>query len=179
MKTNRKLQSDEIEVAIAEYFNPRQNLIIPNMYWSYFEYELDLLVLTKSGYAYEIEIKTTLSDLKRDLQKEHKHHNTLIKRIYFAIPGHLLKNIDYIPEAAGILTVDEIESTNTHWGRGTFLKTVEERPAKNKSTHKFTELDRQEMTRLAALRIWTIKKKLIRERKRYDVSKKQIQKHTM
>ena len=84
MKTGRKLKTDEMEVALAEYFDSRANLIVPNVYHSFFKHELDLLVLTKSGYAYEIEIKITAADLKKDVKKRHGHRDERIKKIYLA-----------------------------------------------------------------------------------------------
>jgi hypothetical protein len=36
-------------------------------------YEADILAITKTGYAYEYEIKTTLSDFRADLKKRGKH----------------------------------------------------------------------------------------------------------
>ena len=65
-----KLTAKQIEISIADYFCPRRNLVVPNVYWGLnFVYELDILVVTQSNYAYEIEIKTTISDIKADKKK--------------------------------------------------------------------------------------------------------------
>ena len=73
----------EIELAVAHYFDPRRNIIVPNVWWGMgFNYECDLLVLTKAGYAYEVEIKTTKSDLKADLKKEHGHKSDKIRKLF-------------------------------------------------------------------------------------------------
>ena len=52
------MHAGDIEIAIANHLNTNQNLIVPNIsYGLGFHYELDLLVVTKSNYADEIEIK--------------------------------------------------------------------------------------------------------------------------
>lgn len=69
-------------------------------------HECDLLVLTKSNVLQEVEIKISISDLKADSKKEHKHKSDYIKYLYFAIPDYLLQSaIDLIPSDAGIITV--------------------------------------------------------------------------
>ena len=61
------MNSCEIEIAIAKHFNTRVNLIVPNIYWGLgFDYELDLIIVTQSHYAWEVEIKTSISDLKAE-----------------------------------------------------------------------------------------------------------------
>ncbi len=41
----------DIEIAVSSHFGIRQNTIVPNLFWGMFTYELDLLVLSKGGYA--------------------------------------------------------------------------------------------------------------------------------
>lgn len=49
--------------------NPRY--VMENLY--IFDWESDLLLVTYSGYYYEVEVKLTLSDFKRDFEKTDKH----------------------------------------------------------------------------------------------------------
>ena len=51
------MKTIEMEVALMKHFGIRQNIIVPNVSWSFLNYEADLVVLTKSNYATEIEIK--------------------------------------------------------------------------------------------------------------------------
>jgi hypothetical protein len=96
----------EIEMAIVRYFNPRLNTIVPNVWWGMgLNHECDLFVLTKSGFAYEVEIKVSRSDIKADLKKPYGHDSRLLRKLYFAIPEKLTGSIDLIPERAGVLTV--------------------------------------------------------------------------
>jgi hypothetical protein len=147
----------EIEVAVAEYFNPRTNLIVPNVSWGMFLHECDLLVLTPSGYAYEIEIKTSKQDLIKDLDKPHKHDSKKIKKLYFAIPSKLVDCISYIPERAGVIIINE-ETRR--------CKKIRE--AKVWNNYKFSDSDRYMLARLGSMRIWNLKQKLaasIRDRR--------------
>lgn len=148
---NPKLKTVDIELAVVEYFNPRTNLIVPNISWGMFLHECDLLILTKNGCAYEVEIKTSAVDLKKDLEKKHMHNSSKIKKLYFAIPDYLLKYQDFIPERAGILTIG---------GKGDEPHCYKEREAQAWSKYTFTDKDRYQVARLGAMRIWGLKRKL-------------------
>ena len=84
----------DIEIAIMKHICVRKNIIVPNVSWGIqgkdFKplHECDLLSLSLSGYATEIEIKTSKADLLKDKEKEHKHKHDhiLIKNLYFAVP---------------------------------------------------------------------------------------------
>jgi hypothetical protein len=66
--------AQDIEIAVAEHFNSRQNLIVPNVHWGWMlQYEADMVILRQSGYAVEVEIKVSAADIKRDLRKHHQH----------------------------------------------------------------------------------------------------------
>ena len=141
--------TNEIETAIARYFDPRRNVIVPNVWWGLdLLHECDLFILTKSGYAYEVEIKTSSSDLRRDILKPHGHKSKKLRRLYFAIPLKLLEsNRELMPEHAGILTVNE---------RGIVKK---EREAKiNKEAVPLSLEYQIKLGRLAAMRIWPLKR---------------------
>lgn len=86
------MTSLEIELAVANLFDFRKRLIIPNISWGMGIHECDLLMITKSGHAMEIEIKTSAYDLGRNLKKHYGHKSKLIKRLFFAIPESLNKS---------------------------------------------------------------------------------------
>jgi hypothetical protein len=103
-----KYSERQMQIACADYFNTRVNLIVPNVSWGMFvNHELDLVVLTPSDYAYEIEIKTDKYDLIADKNKRHKHESKLLRGLWFAIPYYLESYISNIPERAGVLIVGE------------------------------------------------------------------------
>mgnify|MGYP001562620441 CR=1 FL=1 len=141
----------EIECAVIDYFNPRVNLIVPNVSWGMFNYELDLLVLTPSGFAYEIEIKTNRADLIRDKGKLHGHRNSKIARLYFAIPKAMHKDIEHIPEHAGIIEVHD--GSPLERGDCEII-----RESKKNTDYVFTDKERYKIARLGTLRILGLKK---------------------
>jgi hypothetical protein len=138
-----------VEVAVAKYFNPRRNLIVPNVWWGLgFNYELDLVVLTKCGYAYEVEIKVSRQDIKADLKKSHGHSSKRISRLYFAVPSELSDDKN-IPEDAGILSI----SLNADGRYG--VRKIRE--AKRKDARIFTDKERLKLAELGTMRIWKLK----------------------
>jgi hypothetical protein len=74
-------------------FSQRRNyLVIPNVSWGFLNYEADMLVVTKSRYCTEIEVKISMADWKKDFEKR-KHKRGLrddrIKYQYYAAPTKL------------------------------------------------------------------------------------------
>jgi hypothetical protein len=144
-----------MEIYVARYFCPRVNLIVPNISWGMFNHECDLLVLTKSGYAYEIEIKVSRSDLRADAEKKHGHVSKKIKKLYFAIPDTLADCVDLIPEHAGIIVV------------GPTGRCKVTREARVNSSHKFSDAEMFAFARLGTLRIWPMKEKILGLRRQH------------
>lgn len=152
-----ELTASKIEIALANFFDFRRNIIVPNVSWGLLTHECDLLVITKSGYASEVEIKVSKSDLKRDLLKSHGHYSNLIKRLFFAIPEGLVKFQEFIPERAGII---QVIRGNLGYGYGCkILKRAKiNKYAKPLSTNEIIQLGR-----LASIRMWCLKKTLSNE----------------
>lgn len=140
----------EMEIKIAEYFGSRQNLIIPNVSWGFNIHECDLLIMTPAGYLYEVEIKISLADLKKDRFKNHKHYSDKIKMLYFAIPEKLYQNINYIPERSGILVLKE-----------NGIIECRRNPEIKKNAISLNIYKKFELARLGSLRIWTLKRGLL------------------
>jgi hypothetical protein len=151
-----------MEVAVSGYFSPRQNLIVPNVSWGMFRHEVDLCVLSPAGYASEIEIKVSRSDLIKDKEKRHGHDEPMIKYLYFAIPVHLEKDIDHIPERAGVLIVEWNEPWKMYGSRKVegWWSCKKKRNAKIQYNRKWTDHERNSLLRLGAMRIWGLKTKL-------------------
>ncbi len=143
----------EMEILLIGFFNPRINIIVPNVCWGMGLHECDLLVLTQSNYAYEIEIKTSKSDLIADTKKNHRHQHSLIKYLYFAVPNKLLSCIDYIPKNAGIIEVDN------KYGRGC---KVMRKPQRNAGAKQWQEDERFDLARLGTMRILPLKNKILK-----------------
>ena len=96
------MNAKEVELAVANYFGIRQHLIVPNVMWGFtgLNYEADLVIVTKAGYAKEVEIKVSRADLIKDKEKRYNHDFKKFKELYFAIPKKLLKDIEHIPKRA-------------------------------------------------------------------------------
>ncbi|RRD39321.1 DNA repair protein MmcB-related protein [Leptotrichia sp. OH3620_COT-345] len=72
-------------------------------------HECDILAVSEAGYATEVEIKISISDLKADFKKEHNHKSEVIKNFYYCVPENLLeKALPIIPLTCGILLATEI-----------------------------------------------------------------------
>ena len=147
------MKAEDVELAVVGLLGYRQNLIVPNVSWGfgYLNYEADLVVVTKSGYAKEIEIKVSKGDLIKDKEKKHGHNYRQFKELWFAFPEILLAYKKHIPERAGIYVVTQEDG---------YCSAVLERKAKRTNAEPITQKDRLELTRLGALRIWGLKREL-------------------
>lgn len=136
----------EIELAMVRYFRRTKYVIVPNLSWGMFGYELDLCALnTKSFYATEIEIKISKSDLKRDQKKFHNHDRNynMIRYLYFAMPVFLKDSIEFVPERAGVYLVDEEGNV-----------TIERKAIPNNVAKKWSYEQAYKLGRLGTIRFW-------------------------
>ena len=155
-----RLTAQDIELIVADDFNFRQNIIVPNVHWGLgLLYEADMVVLRKSGYAIEVEIKVTSQDIKADLKKRHHHDSNLFRELWFAVPAKLADHPD-IPSRAGIISLE------WHPYRGEYM-CVRTRGAKaNTKATRWTDAIKAKLTRLGCMRTWGLKahlKKLRRD----------------
>ncbi len=116
MDTKRSLEEIEVALANDDRFHYLKNIVVFNVTGAgqslLIPHECDMLVLNKSGYLTEIEIKRSFSDFKKDFQKKHKHDTSLlIKHFYFCIPKSIEeKAIDYMEQMGrveDVITYDE------------------------------------------------------------------------
>jgi len=168
MKSQERITTIEMEECLARYFNYRKNVIVPNVSWGFYIHECDLLVMTKAGYLSEVEIKISKADLKKDQNKNHQHNDShnRIKELWFAIPEYLQDSIDLIPGRAGVIIVSKYWAKSYYW-QGEKLITTARTLRQAKVNHKAEKLYGNEkfiLARLGALRIWSLKKKLIENR---------------
>ena len=153
----------EMEVAIAKYYGVRQNIIVPNISWGLpGMHECDMFILKKSGYATEVEIKRSKSDLLADFNKGHNHKDrqNRISELFYALPIELYETCkDLIPKDAGILTCEK-----NHLGHGKWRVGVRtQREAKwVKDARKLTDTEKLKIATLGTMRIWSLKEKIIK-----------------
>ncbi len=91
MDTKRTIEEIEVALATSEKFNYQKNVVVPNVHGESsvlaIFHECDMLVMSKSGYLTEIEIKRSFADFKADFNKRHHHANSeLIKYFYYCVP---------------------------------------------------------------------------------------------
>lgn len=141
----------EIEIAVAKHFGILNHIIVPNVSFGFLNYEADLLIVSKSGYAWEIEIKISKSDLLRDAKKRHQHDSDKVRQLWFAIPKKLESCIESIPEKAGVLVIDDVGRV---WEKRT--------PKINPLAKPLTSEEQYKVARLGALRIWSLKEKILK-----------------
>ncbi|MGL5732290.1 MAG: hypothetical protein ACRCX5_14370 [Bacteroidales bacterium] len=107
---------EEIELAIMNYkeFNYRQNMMVFRVsdFSNIVNHECDCLIMSKSGYLTEIEIKRSYSDFMADFRKKHTHNDPIIKSFYYMIHEsfydkayHKLIELKHIP--TGIYTYND------------------------------------------------------------------------
>lgn len=151
------MKAVEVEIAVAEWLGVGSNgrgkssnhIVVPNFTGLYLSHEADLFVVTGSGYAWEIEIKVSKSDLKADLKKEHQHMGN-IRRLYFAMPWDMYDCAHLVPDRAGILLVGSTGKCG-----------LDRAPRPNMNARKLTPEEIITVGRLASRRIWTLKRKLL------------------
>jgi hypothetical protein len=147
-----------MELAIAKYFGIRTHIIVPNLsYGLDGMHECDLFILRSSNYAIEVEIKRSKSDLLNDFKKKHDHGDERICELYFAIPIELLNSCEeHIPKHCGIIICE-------YKTYGKVLRARIHRNAiRNKNSRKLTSEEQFKVARLGAMRIWSLKEKIVK-----------------
>jgi hypothetical protein len=154
-----KITAKHIELAVANHFDWRKNIIVPNISWGLNLHECDVLVMSKSGYLIEVEIKISFSDLKKDFEKPHGHNgNGKIKYLYYAMPTKLVEREDVvsmIPEYAGILRCSPLDNGFVSCG-------ITKEATARSNARPLSEKERFDLVRLGAMRIWNLKRQLIK-----------------
>lgn len=96
-----KLTLDQIHLAIrnSNIWDKRSDIMIPNLSWGLLPYEADFVVVNKSGYMTEIEIKRSLKDFKADFKKCHKHDDERIYKFAYCVPESICERaVSFIRE---------------------------------------------------------------------------------
>lgn len=148
------MKTADIEIAVANYFRPRVNIVVPNVSWAFAHYEMDLVVVTRSNFVYEVEIKVSKRDLMADKKKRHDHCCDKTKYLFFAIPEALLEFREHIPEKAGIIVC------SGYYGRITDTRLF--RRPKKRNHYELSQSEKFLLARLGYLRMWDLKSKVNR-----------------
>jgi hypothetical protein len=147
------MTATQIERALTNpghLFDYRRFLVVPNASWGVQLHECDLLALTASGYAHEIEIKVSVQDLKRDHKKRHGHESKRIKCLWFAAPSVMREAmLEHVPEHAGIILVREDD------GSPRPILEIIRKPRRRPGVQPFTPDERYALARLGTIRYWS------------------------
>ena len=160
-----KISTPELELAVVEYFNYRRHIIVPNISWGLQMQECDLLVITSAGCAYEIELKISRADLLADKKKHgtyrnpSTHNEGKVHRLYFAVPEYMLKDLEHVPSRAGVIVA-------RYGGHGWRCELHREARI-DTDVQKFDDKRLLALGRLGCMRIWTLKKSLVKWRHDY------------
>lgn len=164
MAADTDLTITEIELGLAKYFNFRNNVIVPNVSWGMLTHEADLLILNKTGYLTEVEIKRSWADFLADFRKKHTHDDPKISWRYYAVPASIVdKCIAKLAEVDPNRTWGVISYQRDAWDNGCY-PTIVQQP-RNIHMHvgdKKLFLEEQfKLARLGAMRTWSLKQHII------------------
>ena len=88
-----ELSVKDIQALLADYFGIRNNIIVPNVSWGLLDYEADLLIMNKTGYMTEIEIKRSWSDFLVDFKKDDcAHRSEIVYQFWYCVPDAIYKD---------------------------------------------------------------------------------------
>lgn len=161
-----KLNIHEIELRIAQYFGIRENIIVPNVSWGYFKtHEADMVILTKSGYITEVEIKRSLEDLKADFKKHTNHYEGKVEQLFYAVPVGIAdkawkiieQSFEGNPVKCGMLVYDE------GGGVGVYMPapSISMMQRKNKQDNRLFLEEQNRLIRLGVMRYWSLVQRVI------------------
>ena len=158
------MKTPRIEVELLKHFDFTKNLIVNNVTTTsrLVNFETDLLVLSKAGYAHGVEIKVSKSDFKNDFKKSHiktldmERYFKNLKFFSYAFPSKLLdfaqKNVD---ERFGLYSISYQEN------HGWYEVDVVRKPA-TLFNKKWSDIDRMHLAHLGCMRIFNSKIKEIK-----------------
>ena len=152
----------QMEIALMSWLDIREHIVVPNVSWGLCHdlHECDIISLTHSGYATEVEIKISKEDLLADKAKAHDHKHKLIKYLYYAVPDEM-KNfaLENIPENTGLLVVRDYTPGKSHRYLKHHVRVVKN-PGINNNVVKWSPKRTNKLARLGTMRILGLKHKL-------------------
>jgi hypothetical protein len=153
------MNAQQIAAALTSVGGPfpfQRYVCVPNVSWGLVGLpgEADLLALAPSGYLYEVEIKTSIADYKREAAKaKHRQQHiaprpSIVRGFYFALPLSIAGKamaLDVVP-GAGYFAISDDEY-------GFHCDNV--RSASLRRARKLTIPERAQLMRLGVMRYWS------------------------
>ncbi len=157
----------QIELALAQYFGYRANVIVPKVSWGLLNHEADLLIMNKTGYLTEVEIKRSWADFLADFRKSHTHDDSMVSWFYYAVPASiadkcLAKLAEIDPQGKWGLISYGGDRFGECWPDTIKLpsNSTRHQPAKKLSIE-----EQFKLARLGAMRTWSLKDVIIKNGK--------------
>jgi hypothetical protein len=156
---NTNLSIPEIELGIIGWYKKNYTdfeLAVPNVSYGLLNHEADLIIMNKSGYLTEFEIKRSWSDFLADFKKKHTHEDELVRQFYYVVPKSIFQKVyDFCKSEQKSLSV--IFYTEE--------KEFKKEPMpyflyKIRNFRKLFLEEKFKLARLGCFRIWTLKEKL-------------------
>lgn len=147
----------EIQRCLATtLFHWRRHICVPNVDWGFLPWEADLVVLRPSGWCDEIEIKTSIADLRRDKHKlRHRLQPIMtwekyqrIRKRYYAAPAEVWAKVkdDDLPDGSGRIVITDVDGRL----RATIVVEAKIIPG----SRRLNDSERFALARLGCLRYW-------------------------
>lgn len=152
------LSIHQIELAVAQVFGVRNNIIVPNVSWGFFAtHEADLVIINKTGYLTEVEIKRSWQDFLNDFKKHTTHDEGKVMWKYFALPESLCEKAwRYLRDNGhrdwGVIQYNE--------GGCAWVKYHPDNKGHSDQRKKLFLEEKLAIARLGCMRIWKLKNKL-------------------
>lgn len=135
-------------------------------------WESDLLLIHESGWTWEVEIKISVADFRREFTKKATKHRriqegtwsekgyggsirreSIIRKFFFAMPVDVYAKVkDQIPDYAGVILL--VDARRDGWRR---LEPWIEKKAKDLPARRATAQDRAKMMESVYFRYWRLK----------------------
>lgn len=137
------------EAVVAGVFPIPRHLCVANVAWSMLSYEADLIAVTDRGYVIEVEVKVSLTDLKRDAAKakwRSRDFREKVSRFYYAMPAALWEKTAAqacVPEFAGVIVVGDDRRARVI------------REAKRQEARALNDRERYDLARVGSFRAWS------------------------
>lgn len=148
------MTADEVQYALTysqrSPFYYRSHYVVPNVHWGLgFNHELDLLSITHHFVGTETEIKVSRGDVKRDLEKAHRHYDNRVRYIYFAGQRTLMGDFyEYVPEQFGLIAIVE-------YAPGRYDCSIKRNAKPNENWRPFLPHEVLQLMRLGNMRYWS------------------------
>lgn len=164
------------------HWRPRQHVLVPNVSWGLLAWEADLVVMFKSGWMEEVEIKISRGDFKREFEKKPEKHERLvrglpkmqwlghsvepnwsnpkphqIRRYWMAMPHDLAESVlADVPSYAGVIAVRarKVSLPESGFGDCRVLRKAPILP----NARKLEPDEQRQLLRLGHLRYWDLRR---------------------